>query len=90
MRTMKRMKRVSLVREEVEARLKKNERRIQAIAEESYKLRQALEQIDALKPQEPYVKPKDGEKEPVIAPDPPVLQQIDPGELPGTPPEATI
>lgn len=86
---MKKMKRAPIIREVLEGRLKKNERRIQAIAEESYKLRQMIEQIDALTPQTPYVKPKEGEEAaaPAIAPDPPVLQAIDPGELPGTPPE---
>lgn len=53
---MKKMKRAPIIREVLEGRLKKNERRIQAIAEESYKLRQMIEQIDALTPQKPYVK----------------------------------
>lgn len=67
---MKKMKRAPIIREVLEGRLKKNERRIQAIAEESYKLRQMIEQIDALTPQTPYVKPKEGET--VIAVDPAV------------------
>ena len=65
---MRKAKRIPIVREKIEALLKKNERRIQTIAEASYKLRQMLEQIDALKPQTPYVKAAEGET-PAVAPE---------------------
>lgn len=58
---MQKMKRAAIIREVLEAKLKKNERRIQTIAEASYEIRKMIEQIDALTPQTPYVKPKDGE-----------------------------
>lgn len=51
------IKRPKLIKEVIEKRLAKNEKRIQRIAEESFLLRQQLEQIAALKPKEPYVKP---------------------------------
>lgn len=53
---MRKLKRRKIIREALEARLLKNERRIQAIAEESYKLRLSLEQLDATPKQTPLTK----------------------------------
>lgn len=58
---MRKLKRRKIIREFLEEKLKKNERRMQRISEESYKIRLSLEQLDAQPTQVPYVKPKDGE-----------------------------
>ena len=54
---MRQQKRKVLVKAQIEKRLAKNERRIQQIAEESYKLRQLIKQIDDIEAQKPYTKP---------------------------------
>lgn len=43
---MRKLKRKAILRDHLEGRLKKNERRMQAISEESYKIRLAIEQMD--------------------------------------------
>jgi hypothetical protein len=58
---MRQQKRKALVKAQIEKRLLKNERRIQQIAEESYKLRQLIKQIDDIEAQKPYAKPVEGE-----------------------------
>jgi hypothetical protein len=59
---MRHSKRTPIIKATLEKRLLKNERRIQAIAEESYKIRQVIAQLDAEVPQKPYVKPLEAEK----------------------------
>jgi hypothetical protein len=54
---MRHSKRTPIIKATLEKRLLKNEKRIQAIAEESYKIRQVIAQLDAEVPQKPYVKP---------------------------------
>ena len=54
---MRQQKRKVLVKAQIEKRLAKNEKRIQQIAEESYKLRQLIKQIDDIEAQKPYTKP---------------------------------
>ena len=54
---MRQQKRKVLVKAQIEKRLAKNEKRIQQIAEESYKLRQLIKQIDGIEAQKPYTKP---------------------------------
>jgi hypothetical protein len=45
---MRKAKRLPLIKASLEKRLLKNERRIQAIAEESYKVRKMIAQIDEI------------------------------------------
>jgi len=63
---MRHSKRTPIIKATLEKRLLKNEKRIQAIAEESYKIRQVIAQLDAEVPQKPYVKPTEEEKKDVI------------------------
>lgn len=51
-------KRRKVTREILEAKLLKNERRIQRIATESYTIRQSIEFLDSLPVQKPFVKEK--------------------------------
>jgi len=59
---MRIVKRVKLIKESIEKRLAKNEKRIQRIAEESFLLRQQLDQTETLPKNEPYVSPINEEK----------------------------
>lgn len=63
---MRHSKRTPIIKATLEKRLLKNQKRIQAIAEESYKIRQVIEQLNAEVPQTPYVKPVEEEKKDVI------------------------
>jgi hypothetical protein len=60
---MKKQKRTVLVRASIEKILAKNERRMQAIGEQSYELRQLLAKLDAEPKQTPYVKPTEDKSE---------------------------
>lgn len=53
---MRKMKRRPIIRAVLEAKLLKNERRMQSISEESYKIRLLIEQIDATPKQSPLTK----------------------------------
>jgi hypothetical protein len=58
---MRHTKRTPIIKATLEKRLLKNERRIQAIAEESFKLRQVLKSLNDEPKQVPYVKPVEEE-----------------------------
>lgn len=60
---MRHSKRTPIIKATLEKRLLKNEGRIQRIAEESYKIRQVIAQLDAEVPQTPFVKPVETEAE---------------------------
>lgn len=49
-------KRLKLVREDLESQLAKYSRRIQALADQAYQVRQMLERLDAIPKQTPFVK----------------------------------
>lgn len=59
---MKKMKRVKIIREVLEAKIAKNARRIQSLSEQSFEYRKLLEAANRIEKQKPYVK-TDAEKE---------------------------
>ena len=59
---MNKPKRKVLVQAQIEKLLAKNEKRMQAIGEQSYELRQLLAKIGAEPKQTPYVKPTEEKK----------------------------
>lgn len=79
---MRKLKRRKIVREALEARLLKNERRMQAISEESYQLRLALERLDATPKQVPLTKKAREEAEKQRAAEPGTLPPVLPVEEP--------
>lgn len=54
---MRKPKRIKLVRAQYQAKLDQISERMKRLSEDAYQIRLILEQIDAVQPQVPYVKP---------------------------------
>lgn len=81
---MKKMKRVKIIREVLEAKIAKNARRIQSLSEQSFEYRKLLEAANRIESQKPYTAPKEGMVDVVSENATPDPLAVEPGITPST------